>query len=539
MYYSRLFLALLIFVSRQVSAQDTVFVQKHWFDSPVRNVFKAEEKIYAKTGDGLYALEKDSWKKLNIEFKKSFVFFNRVFFESEFLPEEFRKDAGEMAHMIPQKSLANCTMAEHNNHLFVSAGGSLFEYEIRPHFTILFPNTSIRHVFMDGDMSVISTYSGIFVDDTLRKGFPPYSNGHFVQIKGQYYICTDDLYRVISRDSVSLIKSGQNIFAGHSRKLIEWKDKVYSLNTSSINELQAHYNLYPVHKGFDYSDLEVFDSLLYFSTYEGILFSFNGSEVRKVAEIGARIRELFVGDNWLYLAADNGVFKIQSHPKSQPNKIFGKPFCVDIEQDRFKNLWIATENGLFIIPKAAGKPVPVVTDVEYNRYAMTLYEDKIYAGSINGLYLFDIYTIERSFMPVYYQKVADQKTLFWKSFLIKFLLIALPIFTLGGWLARRVFLKRKIAVQQKPESYSLEQIKRDVIQHKIVSVEGMAEHYKTNAVQLNRQFKRFGTTPGKFLKKVKISWAKKLLKEGMEMEDIAKTIGYSTRLLSEELGKEA
>jgi AraC-like DNA-binding protein len=502
-------------------------------------VFKANEKIYVKTGDGLYVFEKRAWEKLNLTFGKSFVFFNNVFFESEFIPEEFRVDDVKFAYLIPQKSLVNCTIVEHNNHLFVSVGGSLFEYEIRPHFTILYPNTSIRNVYMDENIKVISTYSGIFVNDTLRQGFPPYSNGHFVQVKGQYYICTDDLYQIISRDSVSLIKTGQNVFAGHSRKLIEWQDKVFSLNTNSINELQAQYNLYPIHKGFDYSDLEIFDSLLYFSTYEGILFSFNGLEVRKIAEVGTRIRELFVGDNWLYLATDNGVFKIESHPDSKLTKVFGEPFCVDIEQDRFKNLWIATENGLFIIPKSTGKPVPIVTDVEFNRYAMTHYNDNIYAGSINGLYLFDIYTIERSFLPVYYQKVADEASLYWKGFAIKFLLIALPIFILVGWFVRRLFFKRKIAVQQKPESYSLEQMKRDIILYKIVSVEALAEHYKTNAVQLNRQFKHFGTTPGKFLKKVKISWAKTLLKQGMELENIAKTTGYSTRLLNNELGKES
>jgi AraC-like DNA-binding protein len=502
-------------------------------------VFKAEEKIYAKTGDGLYAYKKNGWEKLNLTFGKSFVFFNNGFFESEFIPEEFRKETVNIAYLIPQKSLVNCTFVEQNNHLFVSVGGSLFEYEIRPHFTILYPNRSIRNVYLDENIKVVSTYSGIFVNDTLRQGFPPYSNGHFIQIKGQYYLCTDELYQIISNDSVRLIKSGQNVFAGHSRKLIAWQDKVFSLNTNSINELQAQYNLYPIHKGFDYSDLEIFDSLLYFSTYEGILFSFNGLEVRKIAEVGSRIRELFVGDNWLYLAADNGVFKIQSHPGSKLVKIFSKPFCVDIEQDRFKNLWIATENGLFIIPVSAGKPVPVVTDVEFNRYAMTYYNDQIYAGSINGVYLFDIYTIERSFLPVYYQKVADQTTMYWRGFIIKFMLIALPILVLGGWFFRRVYFKRKIILQQKPETYSLEQIKGDIILNKIVSVEALAEHYKTNAVQLNRQFKQFGTTPGKFLKKVKISWAKTLLKQGMELGDISKMIGYSTRLLNDELGNES
>jgi hypothetical protein len=537
----RLILILIICPFWQLYAQDTVFIQKHWFETPVRNVFKAEDKIYVKTGSSLYVLQNKKWKKLDLSFDRSFVFYLNGFYESEFIPNEYRKDAEatHIAHLIPQKSLVNCTMAEGNNRLFVTVGGSLFEYEIKPHFAIQYPNASIRHVYRDENIKVVSSYSGIFVNDTLRPAFPAYSNGHFVRIRGDYYICTDELFKVVSNDSVSLIKSGENIYAGHSRKLLEWNGQVFSLNTNSINILQEGYNLYPIHKGYDYSDLEVFDSLLYFSTYEGILFSFNGTEVKKLAEIGVRIRELFAGDSWLYLAADNGVFRIQSHRQSKLTKIFHKPFCVDIEQDRFKNLWVATENGLFVIPKSIEKPVPLITDVEFNRYGMTIYNDSLYAGSINGLYVSDLYTIERSFLPVYYEKVADQRSLMWTDLAIKFLFIGIPLLAIAGWLIRGLYFRRKIEVQQKPGSYSLEQIKKDVIRYKIVSVEALAEHYKTNTVQLNRQFKRLGTTPGKFLKKVKISWAKTLVKQGMELEDIAKTIGYSTRLLNDELGKES
>jgi AraC-like DNA-binding protein len=215
-----------------------------------------------------------------------------------------------------------------------------------------------------------------------------------------------------------------------------------------------------------------------------------------------------------------------------------KPFCVDIEQDRYKNLWVATENGMFLIPKATESPIPLVSDVEFNRYGLTLFRDKIYAGSINGLYLFDVYEIEKGYLPRYLQKVADQKSIARKNLIKNVLVFGLPIFLIVGWIVRKVYFKKRIQIQPKTEAYSLEKIKQDIIANKIVSVEGLAEHYRTNTVQLNRRFKNLGTTPGKFLKKVKISWAKSLLSEGKPLEEVARIVGYSERLLKIELGLE-
>jgi AraC-like DNA-binding protein len=527
-----LIVSMVSLILRQAHAQDTVFVQKHWFETPVRNVFLKEEKPFVKTGDGLYSLEKGNWKKLDLDFEKPFVFYENGFFETEFIPDQHAYDANHMARLIPQKSLISATKANLNDRLFVAAGGSLFEYEIKRHYELLYQNTSIRNVFLDEGISVISTYSGIFINDTLRKNFPPYSNGNFVQVEGQYYICTDELFKVISEDSVQFIRSGQNIFAGHSRKLLEWQGKIYSLNTNSINELQSDFNLFPIHKGFEYSDLEVFDSTLYFSTYDGILFSYDGENVSPVFKVDCRIREIFSGDDFLFLATDKGAFRLDRN--QQQERFFEKPFCVDIEQDRFKNIWIATENGLFLVPKGRNTAVPLVSDVEFNRYAMTHYQDKIYAGSINGLYLFDIYTIERGFLPAYFQKVADEDSLFWRDFVVRTLGFGIPIVALLFFLARTYLRKSNISVTAKPEKYSLKVLEDDIVEFKLLSVDSLATHLHTNTVQLNRQFKSLGTTPGKFMKKVKISWAKKLLNEGKDLEEVAKIVGYSPRFLSAE-----
>ena len=68
-----------------------------------------------------------------------------------------------------------------------------------------------------------------------------------------------------------------------------------------------------------------------------------------------------------------------------------------------------------------------------------------------------------------------------------------------------------------------------------MTVENLAEYYQTNTVQLNRQFKTFDTTPGKFMKIVKINYARELLKNKVPMDEVVGKVGYSASFIRKEL----
>jgi AraC-like DNA-binding protein len=68
-----------------------------------------------------------------------------------------------------------------------------------------------------------------------------------------------------------------------------------------------------------------------------------------------------------------------------------------------------------------------------------------------------------------------------------------------------------------------------------MTVEGLAEFYQTNTVQLNRQFKVFETTPGKFMKTVKLNYARELLKNKVPLEEVVAKVGYSASFIKKEL----
>ena len=103
----RLFLSLIIFFSHfiGIKAQDTVFVTKHNFSSPVRNVFNVGREVYAKIGEYLYKMEEDNWIQQKSQFEKTYVFFKEGFYESDYIPNSELFDASGMKDLIPQRGL--------------------------------------------------------------------------------------------------------------------------------------------------------------------------------------------------------------------------------------------------------------------------------------------------------------------------------------------------------------------------------------------------------------------------------------------------
>lgn len=96
--------------------------------------------------------------------------------------------------------------------------------------------------------------------------------------------------------------------------------------------------------------------------------------------------------------------------------------------------------------------------------------------------------------------------------------------------------RREISIRPKEEALlNLERIAHDISEYNIMTVEALAEFYKTNTVQLNRQFKTFDTTPGKFMKQVKLEQARNLLANGSTMEEVVGKVGYSATYLKKHI----
>ncbi len=519
-----------------IKGQDTIFVNKHHFNSPVRNVFLGKDGIFVKTGTTLYKRVGNEWEQVKSEFKKSYVFFDKEFYETDYLPTQMTFNPSNMERIIPQISLANPSKANFQDQLFVSVGGSLFEYKISPFYKITYKNCSIRDIYIEKGLTVLSTYSGIFINDSIKVLDPGYSSGAFNKINNQYFLCSDNLYQFDGLRSFKMIDSTDKSIVGYYRKMIQLNGKLFSLNTKSINIYDSLGDLKPIHQGFEYQDMIDIKDSLFFSTSSGEVFRWFNGRTMQLFNLGTRIRGIYHFKNTSYFSSDKGLFTLEHGFVPSLKKLLDLPNVLNVRVDVNNNTWISTENGLYLLPERSITPIPFIPNVEFNRGAINLYDNKLYVGSIAGLYEIDCYATLRGFIPQYLnKKQLYQGNNYNNLILYGFGFLLILIISIVFYYKR----KRKIPISEiltSTKSFSLETIKSDIIEHDIMTVDGLAEFYKTNTVQLNRDFKKFDTTPGKFLKNVKMQLAEELVKKGESMELIVAKTGYTAQYIKKNVG---
>lgn len=519
-----------------VLAQDTLFVNKHSFGNPVQNVFQGNESIYVKTSQALYQLDKEEWELMELRFSKPYVFFREGFYESDFIPNSELYDVSLIQELIPQRGSFIATSARIGSRFFVATGSELFEYEIRDFYTRSYPNHSIRDIYMEDSLKVVATYSGIFVNDTLKLTSPNYSNGPLVKIDSTYYLPWNEVSLFFPPDSIASLPNRNNSFTGDARKILQFQGENYALYTKAVCKILEGFELQSLHQGLEYLDLEAFGESLVFSTEEGLCLALSESSLDTLAQLPARIKDIYPSGKNLYLASDAGVYRLNGLDRTSLALVADVPRSVNVVLDDFNHLWIASENGLFVYSEGFEEAIPIIADVEFNREAILLYEGNLYVGGVNGLYTLDTYEMTRSFIPQLLNQLENPnspiKKWAWP--------IGIFIIFIGGtigYLFRKKRLDLNEAKKTQKGDWDLATLQDHIINEKLLTVEGLAEYLDTNPVQLNRNFKKLGITPGKFLKKVKLGQARKMLKDGQQLEAIAKSIGYSVNFLKEELQK--
>lgn len=294
------------------------------------------------------------------------------------------------------------------------------------------------------------------------------------------------------------------------------------------------YKFTTLHQGYEYFDIEVVNDALIFCTKTGDVFQQADKQDTLLFDINVPIRDIYINGNTIYFSADDGVYTITDNKPASLKKLINLPLAVGVISDAQKNLWISTENGLYLYVESLADAIPFIPHVEFNRSALAIYNDHVFVGSIDGLYTIDIYTVMTDFLPPYLNK--KQFSFFWWPALILTVLVLLIISGSYFWLK-----KKRTQVVLSPPSVqaapviSLKQIESDIRIKNIMSVEALAELYKTNTVQLNRTFKNFDTTPGKFLKKVKLDMAREMMKEELTIQEVVAKTGYSATYIKKNL----
>jgi AraC-like DNA-binding protein len=531
---------LFILGNNRLLANDTIFITKHHFEEPVNNVFLANGKVYAKVGARIYRKDNNSWEMMSGEYKKYFVFYDKDFFEHDYIPKEHLfEDLRFMKDLIPQRALTNATVARDGNTMFVSTGGSLFEYQINTTYSVLFSDLSIRHVFKEPGLIVYSAYGGIFIQrqDSVMvkaKGLG-HSNGNFLHSSLGDIIASDFLFGLSPVDSFVHLPIPFGVQQGKVRKAIMKKDTMMLMLTNSICAYHEQTGVQTLVLNDEFTDLEVLNDSILFTSADGKLFSMWNGKTRLLCDVGEKIRDIFPVTEGLFLAAFDGVH-FYSFEKGMVTRKLDVKRSSGVVRDNEQNLWVASDGGLFVIPQNEEIIIPFIKNVEFNRGALTYFNDTVYAGSINGLYVIDAWSVSKLNIPaaIHKVKVYNRK-------LTAAGVIGLVAVSLISWFAIAYFRRRRkilVPADARPKkTVGKTEIEQDILAYNIQTVEGLADHLHTNTVQLNRMFKSFNTTPGKFLKTVKMNLAKQMLREGKPMQEVVAATGYSAQLIKSELRK--
>jgi len=524
------FIAYTFLYSTTGYSQDTVFVAKHQFESPVRNVVKAQGNIYVKTGQKFYKWNGNLWEDTKLTFEQPYVFYNDGFYETKYIPKTFSKVPVHLFDLIPQRSKVNPTEASRGNTYFLSIGGSLFEYQINHHYHRSFHDKSVRDIYVCDTLKVVSTYSGIFINDSIKVPDPSYSSGSLDLIENRFLLSSDNLYELDANNHFRRLEIDEISKLGNVRKTILFNGEIHIQHTLSITKVDSTAGIQVLHDGYEYLDIETVGNDLWFSTEEGIVFSYDGNNIKKVVELESTISDIYALRNLVYLSTDVGVYVLETQQGYEPSLFASVTEVNGVRSDVFDNVWISSDNGLFLKVHAVDNLITFINNIEFNRGAIEYFRDTLYFGSIDGLYMIDVHEVYKQYLPELVEKKADITTLSNQRVAL-FLLSGAVLAAMFLWLRQRKRQKRGINQNQ----LSLRKIESEIRDNAIPSVDALAEHLDTNPVQLNRIFKSFDTTPGKFLKKVKLKMAFEMLNDGTPIGDVSMKVGYSAGYIRKEL----
>jgi AraC-like DNA-binding protein len=188
-------------------------------------------------------------------------------------------------------------------------------------------------------------------------------------------------------------------------------------------------------------------------------------------------------------------------------------------------LIISTLHGMYFVYE--GKLNELIPRIEFNKYGLLAYQDFIFAGSIEGLYVIDkgilLNDIAKSLKS---EEFKNNKELFYRwgiAFLCLVILIAISI--IYYYIKKR---KNELVQPIKSSIINPDSIRQVVLENPtLVSVESIADYFETSTVQLNRILKKYNTSGLAVLKSIKQDIVKEMMSQQKSMEEISKRVGYS------------
>ncbi len=360
--------------------------------------------IVAGTSDGMYRMEGPTPKRMNglsgyvtVDAEGNPVIdSNGIKYHDDF----------SMGHLLPFPQEKKVEYhAGKGDHFYIAADGKMHVYELLP-YRLLYRNHSVRTI----SPHWVGTYSGLYYQGKKQAYFPSFCDGYIREINGYHFINYSDL--IICKpaaDTGSVESFFWPITKYPDGGLQYFRDVYYSPQaglyyvntTTSLAILDS--NLQQFSPLFSREDTREEVVLLGEDDRRKILLFANGPELKAYSRHNGHITDILrlpgqILDGYIsrlnyFLLTANGLFVRRADNRVEQVATLEKAHTLyPISQTE---LVIATDNGLFLFNTVSGNLTRLIPGVEFNRRALFVQAQQLYAGSIRGLYVFDISELDK------------------------------------------------------------------------------------------------------------------------------------------------
>lgn len=533
-----------LFISLGAFGQDTVFVKSYSLPEKIANIDGDGRNLIVRTDNHLYKFNAGRFDELKFTPQENdrFTWISKNDNQSIFgtystlqFPESHQVEHRLIERLLPGYDQYNMTQASIGNLYYLAYNGILLEYRIHNYYSIKHRGKSIRHIYHDDNIRVIATYAGIFIDsmNEVYTHIPTpganYSSGETNKIDGQYYLNADPIFQLKNnrwerlplntdiKDFKKLMKIGRQTYF-LSTKVIG----TINLKTLSLKKIITHSS--------QFHDMENLGNILLLGDANGKLYLYDIVH-RKLesVNIGSSIYDITIKGEQIILSCNDGLYEFDLKTKKSQLLFRHKHVIQSIFLNN--NILFSSFEGLFLYTQ--NKEVfQIIENVEFNKRALSVWNNHIYVGSTEGLYVINLPQLMNEILPSLDPEILDN------SKLDTSLLIALG-FTIIVIIGSAVFIRYRN--QGIPENYKTpkaeitpEKIREDMLKNEeLISVESIADYYKISRVHLNRLLKKHDQNTLDLIKEIKKEIVLDLKSKQVPIEKISQRVGYTSKYIKQ------
>ncbi|MFL0161999.1 helix-turn-helix transcriptional regulator [Aquirufa salirivi] len=533
-----------LFISAFSYAQDTVFVKTYSLPEKIVNIDGDGRNLIVRTDNHLYKFYAGRFDELKFTPKENdrFTWISKndnpeIFgtYSTLQFPESHQVKHQSLDNFVPGYDQYNMTEASMGNLYYLAYNGILLEYRIHHFYSIKHRGKSIRHIYHDDNFRVIATYAGIFIDSTkavyTNKPIPRanFASGETTKIDGQYYLNSDPIYR-LKNNQWEILPLKTDI--KHFKKLLKIGKQTYFQSTEAIGWINL--NKLTLKKIITHTsqfhDMENLGNLLLLGNANGKLYLYDVVHRKlETVHIGSSIYDITIKGQQIILSCNDGLYEFDLKTKKSQLLFRHKHIIQSIFIGN--NILFTSFEGLFLYTNNH-EVFKIIDNVEFNKRALNSWNDLIYAGSTEGLYVINLPQLINEILPSLDPEILNE------SKLDTSLLIALG-FTLVVIIGSAVFIRYKN--QGKPDHYKTpkveitpERIREDMLKNEhLISVESIAEYYQISRVHLNRVLKKHDKNTLELIKQIKQEIVLDLKSKQTPIEKISQRVGYTSKYIKQ------